>query len=229
MLPSETKEGKVEAKIQDELDKVILQKAVSERIFRYRKGGTKRVNWDRIDKVTDVLDIFDAEVLIAGIELGGILTAIGKSIKRKVEVTSETYICRLDGRVNYSATRAREISLLRNNLVEEMRKKYKKKLHYLISIKYYHELVAEPRSDDLLKEVEHKKTIISLCKLVDDRINAFCKKMVNLSVVTFDRKEIKNKYNILLTTRERIDSPQDTYQLNKYSLFLSYRTGINQI
>ena len=228
MLPSETKEGKVEAKIQDELNQVILQKVISERIFRYRKKGTKKVNWDRIENITFALDFAGAsDLVLDGIALGGALAAIGKAIKSKVEVKAETYACKLDGRIDYTAIKSSQISLLRSNLLEEIRKKYKKKLRYLVSLKYYHELMADPQSGDLLKDVEHKKTILSLCKLVDENVNGFCNQVVNLSVVVSE-VNIEN-YNILLTTGKRINCPKDTQHLNRYSLFLSYRTSINQL
>ncbi|HUT80483.1 MAG TPA: hypothetical protein VMZ29_04695 [Candidatus Bathyarchaeia archaeon] len=227
MLPTETEEGKIEAKIQNERKRKILQKALSERIFRYRIGETKGANWNKIDDIMDVLAFFDADLISTGIEFDGYITEIGKAIKRNIDVSAETYVCKLDGQINYFMIKSNQISLLGNILIKEIKEKYGENLHYLISLKYYYETFSEPQGGDLLKEVEHKKRIIALCKFIDNKINTLCNELANQSVMA--TVENRNNYKILLTTGKRIESTKKFFQFYKYSIYLSYRTSINQL
>jgi hypothetical protein len=222
MLPSETKEGKAEAKIRDELDKAILQKALSERVFHYGKKRTKRVNWEKIGKIADGTD-----PLSAAIFLGAALTDIGLAIKKRFEVIDEVYVCELDGNVNYAKVKMNQLLMLERNLLKEINEKYQNKLHYLVSLKYYYEQAVNLQSMNPQKDAEYKKAIISFCTFIDDNINDFCNKIVNLSVKVSAADE--KKYNILLITGKRIEVSKENLELNKNSLFLSYRTFINQL
>lgn len=233
MLPSETEEGKKEKRIQKNIKKII-QHALNERVLRnYMNGAGKifRENYEKLGSTGYV----PFEGIVLGLAVAGIATAIkGVQAAKKSEAIMEfgkveTSLCKLDGSIDYSITKKDERIHVTDHLFQDMKKQSGQNFHYFVPIKQYYELVLIPRNEDKLVNKNQKKNILSLCEILDNKISDFCGKIVEQSVTVIEKKLRKVNYSVLLTTGVRAESTEKFIQLNKYSLYLSYRTHLNQL
>lgn len=243
MLPSETEEGKKELQIQKNMLKIIDQ-ALKERVLRnYIGGETKSSGGSAYDfSGADNLGGLIATVALAGV-VAAIDTQSGSTTQKQMTIgDAETFVCNLDGTIDYSFTKADQKIPAIDHLYQDMKKQHGENLHFLVPLKDYYKLVFIPRNDDKLRNEGQKKRILSLCELLDYKIKDFCEKIVQQSIVEFGKQKRKKDFSVLLITGEKIEVLmenkiggrkvryiQDYIQINELSLFLSYRTHLNQL
>ncbi len=230
MLPSETEEGKKEKQIQKNMTKII-DYALNERVLRNYLGGGRKssgfdLNFSGVDGVEGLI-LGVAFVSIAAAFVGA--QAVTKSSTNLVFGEVETSLCKLDGSFDFSVEKADEMIPIKDHLFQDMKKQSGQNFHYFVPIKQYYELVLIPGNEDKLVNKNQKKNILSLCEILDNKISDFCGKIVEQSVTVIEKKRRKVNYSILLTSGVRAESTEKFIQLNKYSLYLSYRTLLNQL
>ncbi|NPE09092.1 MAG: hypothetical protein GNW80_12480 [Asgard group archaeon] len=227
MLPTETEEGKKEKRIQKNTKKII-DYALNERVLRnYIGGGGQSSGYTPY--------FSGAGDLAIGLAFAGIAVAFAgaeaftKSHIQKEFGNVETSVCWLDGGFSFSVAKADEMVPVKDHLFQDMRKQYDQNFHYLVPIKQSYELVVIPRNEDKLENENQKKKILSFCEILDNKIGDFCGKIVEQSVTVIEEKRKKVSYSVLLTSGVRAESTKEFINLNKYSLYLSYRTHLNQL
>lgn len=230
MLPTETEEGKKEQRIQKNIKKII-DYALNERVLRnYLGGGGKSSG-----SVWDFSGVDSIGALAVGIAFVGLAAAFGgaqtatKSPANMEFGKVETSLCKLDGGFSFSVAKADEMIPVKDHLFQDMRKQYDQNFHYLVPIKHYYELIVIPRNEDKLENENQKKIILSLCETLDNKISDFCGKIAEQSVTVIEEKRSKINYSVLLTSGVRAANTEKFIHLNKYSLYLSYRTHLNQL
>lgn len=241
MLPSETVEGKKETKIQNNMKKLI-EHALNERVHRKYLGGEAKSS----GSAYDFSGVDNLGGLIAIAALAAVATAIdaqpGSTTQKRMTIGSaETFVCNLDGTIDYSFTAADQKIPAIDHLYQDMKKQYGENLHFLVPIKDYYELVFFPKEEDNLQK-ETQKKILSLCELLDNKIKDFCEKIIQQSIVEINGKKTYKDYSVLLITGNKLEVLlenkigdrkiryiQNYLQMIKLSLFLSYRTHLNQL
>ncbi len=234
MSPSETEEGKKEKLIQENKTKII-EHALNERVIRNYKGKAGTPSGHSSNLNFDFSGADGVGGLVIGLAFASVAVTIAAAQMNKKSTVQtefgkvETSLCRLDGGYDFSVTKADEMIPVKDHLFQDMRKQYDQNFHYLVPIKQYYELIVIPRNEDKLVNEDQKKQILSFCEILDNKISAFCGKIVEQSVTIIEEKRRKITYSVLLTSGVRTESTKEFIQFNKYSLYLSYRTHFNQL
>jgi len=228
MLSSETKEGKQATMVHANYEKLIHY-AIEERVIRLYDGGfdNKEVKaFATSVALTAVLGVF-------GAALGGSLriASYGKPTdptKMKFGNVDTTRF-HFDGRIETSSTKSNEMEPIKEYVYQEITELFPQTSHYLVPIQLYCELITlhEPQAQTLT--LEQKNLLISLSNHLDIRIRDFCSALLEKSIVTLTNTSKEPSYQLLLITGEKIDCSEKSLLFNKISIYLSYRTRVNQI
>lgn len=229
MLPSETTEGKKETQIQKNTER-LLKLALDERVLRdYHGGGRGEKSFSLGSSSSSSLGGAGMELALIGIVAAAVVlrTELKDPSKMKFGTVS-TCVCRLDGSIKYLVSKADEMVPVKDRLFQDIESQYDQNFHYLVPIKIYFEMLVIPKIED--KSVsDNLKKILSLCELLDKRISDFCMLIADKSVSVTGKKLRKTFFDILMTNGKRVETPKKFIELSKYSLYLCYRTQINQL
>ncbi|MBN1330825.1 MAG: hypothetical protein JXA54_15235 [Candidatus Heimdallarchaeota archaeon] len=228
MLSSETEEGKQATMVNTNYEKLIHY-AIEERVIRIYDGG---------------FDNKETKIIATSIALTAVLGVFGAAVGGSLRIASygkptdptkmkfgnvETSKCLFDGRIEYSLTKSTEMEPVKEHLYHEISGLTKDKMHALVPIKLYYELIMllDNRAKNFTED--QKNLLLSLCDHLDTWIRDFSNSIANNSAVEQEGKSKSKSYQLLLITGEKIETNEKLLIFNKISIYLSYRTKMNQI
>ena len=224
MLRSETNEGKRETLIHSNYEKLI-QYAIDEHVHRLYVGGSDNKEAKAVASAVALYAIWG----LAGAGIG--LATLGKPTDPTKLKFGNVETCKylFDGRIDYSFTKSTEMEPVKEHVYHEIMEQFGQTAHYLVPIRPYYELILlqEPKGSTLSEG--QKNLLLSLCDHLDIWIRDFSNDLANNSVVGQEEKNKVTTYQLLLITGEKIESTEKLLLFTKISIYLSYRTKINQL
>lgn len=215
LLMSETKEGKVEAKIQENIKKII-DEALNERVHRS-------------------FDTF--------ITSRSSLTELGRRMMRwsagvnpvdphstKTETNVSTIYLKLDGTFETSYSKTTDMKPIKDILYKEMLKESNGNIHYYIPLLSYYQLIKIPKYENDLTQ-QNIQEIESVIKQFDHEFATMSASFVNDLLIKEKKKGfmgIGKKFQIM-TRQGLIECSGMDVEFYRYSLFLYTRTELNKM
>ena len=233
MLPTETNEGKKAISFQKNHEKMI-QLAINERVLREYTGGGREREFP-INQVLTSSDSLDALAIAIPVVVVLAAAQVATYMRRPTDPSRlkfgrvKTYLCNLDGSVDYSVTKANKMIPVKDHLYQKMMIQYDQNCHCLVPIKHYYDLILIPENEELLSDNILRTNVLSLCEMLDKRILEFSSKIVKLSIKQPRFRSQRARFKVLLASGGKFEIRIKFEKYINYSLLLSHRTNLNQL